>query len=260
MKFQGAGEITVARRNPDTGFAASAFRSFGCVDVFDPKFSVEKGTPHIERCSGLGGTDYQGIKSRSGTLDLAFTEWNVRNIAFMLGGTIVEPGATDTADPETLPDGFENGDSWHLGANGAVTHQAITALVIKDSASPQITLVAGEHYLLDPVYGTVKFIDIAALTQPFVTNAYGFTNAGGVAIFKNVSDEYIVRVNSKNVASNLAKGVGEFYRAQFDPPSSFPLIGEDFATFSLSANLYQDLTREVDAEWGQFGRMLPTLA
>lgn len=259
MKFQGAGEITVARRNPVTGFAASAFTSFGCVDVFDPKFTVEKGTAHIERCSGLGATDYQGIKSRSGTLDLSFTDWNIRNIAFMLGGEVIEATDPDTADPETLPDGFQNGDAWHLGASTGTTHQAITGLVLKDSASPQATLVAGTDYILDPVYGTVKFVNVDAFTQPFQTNGYGFTNKGGVAIFRRVADEFIVRVNSKNVASNLNKGIGEFYRAVFDPPSSFPLIGDDFATFSISANLYQDLSRDVDAEWGQFGRMLPDL-
>lgn len=260
MKFQGAGEITVARRNLATGKPATAFQTFGCVDVFDPKFTVEKGTPHIERCSGLGQTDYQGEKSKSGTLDLSFTDWTIENIAKMLGGEIIPASEPAIADPETLPEGIVAGDAWHLGADGDVTHQAITDLTIKDSDSPQGTLVEGVNYTLDPVYGTIKFIDVDGFVQPFLTNAYGYTNKRAVAIFKRTADEFFLRVNSKNVANALSKGIGEFYRAKFDPPSSFPLISDDMVTFSMAATLYADQDRAVDADYGQFGRMIPDLA
>lgn len=259
-KFQGAGEVSLAKRNLDTGKPSGPFRTLGCVDILDPKFTIEKGTPHIERCSGQGNIDYQGVKSKQGALDLTFTEWNMNNIIFMFNGTKVEAGGSQVADPETLPEGFEDGDYWHLGADGEVTHQAISGLTISSAGSPPgPALVEGTNYLLDPVYGTVKFIDIAGFTQPFVTNAYGFEDKEAAVIFTAAADEYFVRFNSKNVAQGLAKGIVELYRAKFDPPPSVPLIGEDFASFAINAVLYQDQDRQEDSVYGQFGRVLPDL-
>lgn len=261
-KFQGAGEISIAKRNLLTGKPSTAFRSLGCVDVFDPKFTIEKGTPHIERCSGQGQIDYQGIKSRGGSLDLTFTEWNMNNIIFMFNGTKVAASGEETTDEdEVLPEGIEAGDSWHLGADGDVTHQAITGdLGITDAASPAAPLVEGTHYLLDRVYGTLKFIDVDGFTQPFVVPAgYGYTNKASAVIFTAPTDEYFIRVNSKNVAQSLAKGIVELYRGKFDPPASVPLINDDFTSFAISATLYQDQDRANDSEYGQFGRVIPDL-
>lgn len=261
-KFQGAGEISIAKRNLLTGKPSTAFKSLGCVDAFDPKFTIEKGTPHIERCSGQGAIDYQGIKSKQGSLDLTFTEWNMNNIVFMFNGTKVlgDNDAQTTDEEEVLPEGIEAGDSWHLGADGEVTHQAITDLEITDSGSPETTLTEGEHYSLDPVFGTIKFLDVEDLVQPFVIQpGYGFKNKASAVIFTAPADEYFIRVNSKNVAQGLAKGIVELYRGKFDPPSSVPLINDDFTSFAITATLYQDQDRTSDSDYGQFGRVVPDL-
>lgn len=261
-KFMGAGEVTVAKRNVNTGFPSGPFRTFGCVDVLDPKFTVERGNDHIERCSGEGLVDAPGvIKSRKGTLDLSFTEYNMRNIALMLGANIVEEAAPAVAAIETLPAGFEDGDYWHLGAATGTTRHTITGLVINEDGSPAgADLLLNTNYTLDAALGTVKFIDIAGKVQPFQTNAYGYTDKQAAVIFGGTEDEYIIRVNSKNVDNSLAKGIYEFYRGRFNLVGNYPLISDDRVTFAMTVELFGDQERELDATYGRFGRVIPDLS
>lgn len=257
-KFMGAGEITVAKRNATTGFPSGAFTTFGCVDTFDPAFSEERGEDHVERCSGLGQVDDPGVvKKRSGTVSMTFTEWNIHNIAKMLQAEIIAAGSPAVASPETLPAGLVDGDAWHLGMASGQSHQNITGLTLTDDDSPPAALTLNTHYTLDAVFGTIKFIDIAGKSQPFITNGYGYTQKQGAAIFTASDDEYIIRVNSLNARQSLAKGIVEFYRARFSIVGSLPLITDDRATFTLTADLIADQTREIDATWGQFGRVIP---
>lgn len=256
-KFQGAGEISIAKLNPSTKRPVSAFRFLGCVDSFDPKFAVQKGAEHFERCSGLGLLDDQKIKSVSGSVDLTFTEWSTGNIAWMLNGGIVPQGAPAVAAIETLPDDIVDGDQWHLGASSGVTRMNITALTLTDSASVPSALVLNTHYSLDPIYGTIKFLDVSTKVQPFVTNAYGYTDPEAVPMLNAPGAQYMLRFNTLNVFNDLAKGVEELYIVQFDPIASLPGISDDFATFSMSGTTYADLTRAVDAEYGRFGRVIP---
>lgn len=261
-KFMGAGEITVAKRNSVTGFPSGLFRSFGCVDIFDPKFTISRGQPHVERCSGDALIDAPGVvKERGGTLDLSFTEWNIKNIALMLGATIVDEASPAVAVAETLPAGVVDGDVWHLGMATGTSRHKITGLVLNEDGSPLgADLVLNTNYTLDADYGTIKFIDVAGKTQPFATNAYGYTDREAAVIFNASEDEYIIRVNSKNVEQSKAKGIVELYRGRFNIIGSFPLIADDRTTFALTAELFGDSEREVDATYGRFGRVIPDLS
>lgn len=259
-KWQGAGELSIAKIHAVTKKPITAFRTLGCVDVFDPQLVIEKGTPHYERCSGLGQLDYQADKTRSMTANLTFTEWNTKNIALMFAATIVPAGEADTEDEdETLPDDIAVGEFWHLGASGVLTRQNITNWQgLQDSATVPNTPTIDEDYTLDTKYGTIKFLEVESFTQPFIVQSgYGFQIKQGVAMFKAAADEYMVRLNSKNAAtSGLTKGLAEFYIAKITPPSSIPMIGEDFASFSPVITFYADTNRDIDSDYGQFGRVL----
>lgn len=257
-KFQGAGEVTITRLNLTTKRAAGPARFLGCVDSFDPSFAIQKGNEHFERCSGLGLLDEQSIKSISGALSLALTQWDLRTIAWMTAGTIAAEGSPAVAVQADLPSSdFEAGDYWHLGAETGQTKHNITGFVLKDSASPENTLTLNTHYTLDAVYGTIKFLDVSGFTQPFVTNAYGYTQPTAVAVANDTGAQYLVRFNSKNVRDGLSKGVEELYVWQPDPITSLPGIGDDFATFTISGPLFADLTREIDDDYGRFGKIIP---
>lgn len=260
-KFMGAGEITVAKRNPTTGFPSGPFKSFGCVDIFDPKFTIERGADHIERCTGEALVDAPGvIKSRKGVVDLSFTEWNMHNIALLLGATIVEEAAPAVAAAETLPTGFVDGDVWHLGMATGTSRHNITGLVLNEDGSPAgADLVLDTNYTHDATYGTIKFIDIAGKVQPFATNAYGYTDKQAAVIFNASEDEYIIRHNLLNVDQSLAKGIIELYRGKFNLAGSFPMINDDRVIFQMTADLLGDATRALDATYGRFGRIIPVL-
>lgn len=259
-KFMGAGEITVAKRNLTTGFPSGPFKSFGCVDIFDPSFTIERGEDHVERCTGDALVDAPGvIKKQSGVVQLSFTDWNIQNIAFMLGATIVEAVAPAVAAAETLPT-VVAGDVWHLGMASGDSRHNITGLVLNEDGSPTgADLTLDTHYSLDATFGTIKFLNVDGLVQPFATNAYGYTDKQAAVIFKASEDEYIIRLNSLNVEASKAKGIIEFYRAKFQLAGSMPLISDDRVTFQMTADLLGDADRDIDATYGRFGRVIPDL-
>lgn len=255
-KLQGAGELFIAKLGDDN-LPIGPLRFLGCVDSFNPKFAVEKTTPHYERCTGLGLLDEQKIKNRTGTVDLVFTEYTLENMAFALNGTVIAQGEAETAAIETFPsDDFIVGDRWALGAMSRQVHNNITGLVLKDSATVQNTLVLNEDYTLDAVRGTIKLLNVEGFTQPFVTNAYGYTAAAKVPIFVDPGAKYLVRYDRKNVFDNLAAGVDQFYVVQFDPISDLPLVSDDFVPFSMSGTIIADPERLGEAD-GQFGLIVP---
>lgn len=257
-KFQGAGEVTITRLNLTTKRAAGPARFLGCVDSFDPKFAIQKGAEHFERCSGLGLLDEQGIKSISGSLDLSLTQWDLKTVAWMTSGSIAAQAAPAVAVAAYAPSAdFVAGDFWHLGAETGQTKHNITGLIVADSGSPPNTLTVDEDYSLDAVYGTVKWLNVGGFTQPFHFNAYGYTQPTAVAVVNDTGAQFLVRFNSKNVKDGLSKGVEELYVWQPDPIASLPGISDDFTTFPMSGPLFADLTREVDDEYGRFGKIIP---
>lgn len=255
-KLQGAGELYIAKLGDDN-LPSGPLRFLGCVDSFAPKFAVEKTTPHFERCTGLGLQDEQKIKNRTGTVDLVFTEYTLENMAFALNGLVIEQGSPLVAPIEIFPsDDFVNGDRWALGAMSRQVHNNITGLVLTDSATAPNTAVLNTDYTLDAVRGTIKLLDVSGFTQPFKTNAYGYTKAAEVPIFVDPGAKYLVRFDRKNVFDNLAAGVDQFYVVQFDPIAELPLISDDFVPFSMTGTILADSERLGDEE-GQFGLVIP---
>lgn len=255
-KYMGAGEVSIAKRDATTGRPTTPFIFLGCVDTFEPSFTVELGTPHVERCSGTGAVDFQAVKSRQGTINLTFTEWNVNNIKLMLNGTVVSAGSPGTVTNESLPTGMIVGDMWHLGAGTGDTRHSITGLVLRGTGSPTFTLTLDTHYEADTTFGTIEILNTDGYTQPILAS-YGYTDQEAVVALNAVDDSFIVRFNSLNVANSSEKGIIELYKAKINPAQSLPLISDDFATFTLSMRLEQDLVaRSTSSTYGQFGRVI----
>lgn len=249
------GEILIAKLNLITGLPSTAFRFIGCADSFEPKFAIDEGS-RTEGCSGLFQTVQTWERSKSGTFDIAAREVDPKNLALATGGTIVAAGEADTVVDEEIPAGVIAGDRWQLGADAQKTHENITTLVITDSATVPDTLTEGTDYTIEPIMGTVKFLNVAGFTQPFLAS-YGYTDKQYVSIFTDTQAEYLLRYNWRNADNSLARGGVEFFRSKFKTIPNLPLISQDPITLALSGAFLADLNRDVDAVYGQFGRVIP---
>lgn len=254
--LRAGGEVSIARLNTTTGLPSSAFRFLGCADSFEPKFSVEEGS-RVEGCSGLFQTVQTWEKTKNGTFDLALRDTTAKNLALATGGTIVDADVSPASvTDEEIPAGVIAGDRWQLGADSLKTHENITSLVITDSATVPSTLTLDTHYTLEATLGTVKFLDVDGFTQPFVC-AYSYQDKSYVSIFTDTQAEWLLRYNYRNADNSLARGGVEFYRVKFKTIPNLPLISQDPITLAMSGAMLADTNRDVDAEYGQFGRVIP---
>ncbi len=251
MKFQGNGRVYLAVR--DANGAPGAFFFVGCADALSVAFAIEKFT-HKEKCSGTNAVDYEGIKSKTASMNLTLTEFNKDNLELALNGTAKTTGLTGTVTNEELPGSLAVGDIAVLG--GATPHQTIAALTITDSDSPANTLVLDTDYTVDAATGFVTFLNVTTggLVQPFLAN-YSYTDKPYVSMFTAPVQEYWLRYNYINVANTNEKGLVDLYKVRLDPTSGLELINEEILSLAMSGSVLIDSDKSDTGDLGQFGRI-----
>lgn len=113
-------------------------------------------------------------------------------------------------------------------------------VVITDStpSTPQ-PLVEGIDYKIDEEFGTIEILNVASLVQPLVI---GYTYGASTKLKPMTSDVdyYRVRIDGLNKVGRKDKQVVTAYRAKLKPADTYDLIGDDFSTMEIEADLMFD--------------------
>lgn len=251
MKFQGRGNAILraldANGVPGPGILI-------CPDTFAIAFGVDS-FEHTNKCGLQDVIDYRGIKSISGTLSFSFSDVEDRNFAIAALGTVNAGGGAPVAvTGELLSDDLVDDDFTYLG-NGE-RHYTITALVIKDSASPQGTAVLNTDYTLDAATGKVTWLDVSGFTQPFEA-AYSHVAPASVSLLTAPTREYNVTLEFTNRANANDPGSLELYKVRFDPAGNLDFMSDELQIPDLTGSILADTSRvSTDTAFGQFGRRI----
>jgi len=246
MLFSGQGKLYIGTR--DGSGNAGPFRDVG--NVRDFKFTLATTTiEHKESQTGQRLTDNRLITEKKTTVSGIFDDFNIDNMALALYGTkATQAGSSVTA--EVLPNPVAVGDYVRT------KYPEISAVVIKDSAGTPATLTLGTHYeITSAKHGTVKFLNLAAFTQPFKID-YTYGAHDHVPMFNAAPPERWLKFDGLNTADSNKEVLVEFYRCLLDPLSELGVIQDDYAGLPLAGSALYDSTKASDTYLGQFGRFV----
>lgn len=241
--FSGQGEIMLAKIDSVT-FSVGAFRKIGNV----PEFSIEMDSDqvdHNESTTGQRTKDFVLRRAKSMTLSGNIEDWTEDNMAWATNGRIKQiTGGAKTG--ELSPTDLTVGGIWGL------LGQKVTALTITDSTGSPVT-VDPEDYTLDADFGTVTMKSVTGYTLPLIA-AYTSGATTAVTFMTDDNQMYALRFQGINTVNNQ-KVLVELYRTLKNPTGSIPFINEELGQISIAGEALADLTKDVDGDFGLFGRM-----
>lgn len=245
MYFVGQGKVFIGSRdnlgNPE------ALRFVGNVPSL--KFSLKTEViEHKESTTGQRATDARIVKGKSADFSCSLEDFTKENLALVLYGSSsqIAPG---TVTAEAFPVGLAAGDFV------ALKGQAVTSVVIKDSAATPATLVAGTDYELNADHGSVRILNAGTYVQPFTAD-YSRGAVTTINMLTQPLPERFVRFEGLNIADSNKAVLIELYRVAVDPLKELAMIGEAAASFDLSGSVMIDALKAGDPVLGQFGRIV----
>lgn len=249
--FIGRGIVYAAPVDSTTGYITSNYVDLGEVENFAPGADIqtlEKRTSRDSSNALIARIETQ-IDSK---LTLVLNTPNTENLVFILRGDTY----TQTASPITGED---------LKATGLVAgdylftkHPIGTWTALKDSAGSPATLVLNTDYeIVDNDYGQIKLLNVSGDTQPYKAD-YTPQAYTGVRALMTSPVYYRIRINGINLVDST-KFICEFYKVRLSPATEFPLIGTDFAQYTLEGAALADSTKTSDSVLGTYGRFIQGL-
>lgn len=133
----------------------------------------------------------------------------------------------------------------------ALNFAAISNLVMADGAAA--ALVLDTDYTVDEALGVVTF-----LTAKTGVNATGYDYAAHSLVTMGNSaneDHYIIFAGLNTVDGATTRCRGELYNLTLNPAETFGFVQSSFGDLSLSGIGKMDQFRQVDPQWGPFGRL-----
>ncbi|AUM00570.1 hypothetical protein B4966_10635 [Rhodocyclaceae bacterium] len=245
--FSGQGRVYIGARDGLGNPAGLAF--VGNVPELKVSLSVDT-IEHQEAQSGQRLTDLQLIKTKKGEFACTLEELSPGNLALALYGhsTPVTPG---TVTGEALPQPVVPGSLYPLA------HQNVSAVQIQDSDVTPKTLPSSQ-YSVHVKHGSVLILDATTggpYVEPFTVD-YAYGAAHSTAMFTQPLPERWIRFEGLNTADGNREVVIDLYRVAINPAKELSIITDELLKFELSGQVLADLSKPIDGELGQFGRLV----
>lgn len=246
--FSGQGRVYLAKRSA-VGQPLD-LRWVGNVPDLKISLAVEK-KDHKESSSGQRLTDFELITGKSGEVTCTLEEFSQENLELVLYG-VTQDVTAGTVTGEALAVGVLAG-SMRLLAN-----QFVSAVTVTDSTPTTPKTLAVEKYKVHAQQGAIEFLDLTTggpFVQPFKV-AYSNGAAKRVGMFKAPQPELWLRFDGVNTADGNKRVIVDLYKVTVDPTKDLSLISEDVQKFELAGMVLADQNKDVDSEFGQFGRVI----
>lgn len=242
--YLGQGKLYVADR--DGSGNPGPFRYLGNMPGCKISLKTDKLT-HKESTSGLRRQDASIVIGQECNFDGSLESFDKDNLAMGLyGSKATVTGGTVTG--EALPSGAV------VGSLLALSHQNVSAVVVKDSTGTPKTLTVDVNYKVNAKSGSIEVLDLTTggtYTQPLKAD-FTFASGTPVGIFMGLPGEKVIRFEGVNKA-DLKTVVAQLYRVQLDPLGDLDLITEKLGSAPLKGEVLLDDTKAASAALGQFG-------
>ncbi|MEO8650605.1 MAG: hypothetical protein ABI539_15690 [Acidobacteriota bacterium] len=211
------------------------------IDALEITETVER-IEHISKRTSIAKKDLKIVRqvAASGKLTCSGTNINLLKLYLYASETAIAGGSVAaTAFAQALA---AVGD--YLPLPGGKSK--VSALAVTDSNGTPATLALGTDYEADVDAGIVKILNLGAYTQPFKA---AFTEAAGSQLNLMASQPGAkgLRFKEINLANSNAVRIVNLPKIDFDPVSSWPLMGDgnEVNKFELSFEVLEDTSNAV---------------
>jgi hypothetical protein len=265
MYFSGQGRVYISER--DGSGNPIAMKWVGNVSALEVSLDTTK-VEHSESYTGQRLTDLLLETKKTAALKATFEDWDPDNLARVLRGTVVT-GSVVAITNEVIPVTTGQLAAASIAANGSLKvlvkgkNISETGIVLEDSTGTPKVLVKDTNFrVLSAAAGLIEIYDVTtgitgALTGPLVID-YAPGARKEIGMFTQGSTEYYMMFDGVNTAANNAPVVAEFFKVQFNPAQSIPLINAELGTFEVTGSVLIDATKSastVTNPLGQFGKI-----
>lgn len=229
----GKGKVKIAAYSTAAVFNGRTFFDHGNCSVFSPSFTEEeKSLANFRDAAGGKADSFKRID----TVSLAITmhEFRADNLALLTWGTTAAKNATAIVD--------EAGGNYNPGAF------VPTKRVLDTTVAPVVKKGAATVNTADYVVsaGGITFITGTPATAGLVAGddiTIAYTPKAGDDVQALVSGAPEVSIFLEGINANTNRwSIGRFWRCKLGVLSELPMIGEDFASFQLTAEVLKDET------------------
>jgi hypothetical protein len=260
MYFSGQGKVYVATR--DSAGNPVNLGWVGNVSAFEVSLETST-TEHKESYSGQRLTDLRLETGKTASLSATFEEWDAPNLARVLRG-VYQAGVTTAQTDEVVV-------TFGASAISAIATTPLrfatkkknigTTVTMKDSTGTPKTLVKDTHFrVLSASAGIIEIYSLTGLTpvvEPFKIT-YTPSAHTEVGMLTQGPTDYYLMFDGINTANNNSPVIAEFFKVQFSPAQSIPLINEELGSFEVAGSVLLDGLRSSDTTanpMGQFGKI-----
>lgn len=249
--FIGRGIVYAAPVDSTTGHVTSNYVDLGEVENFSPGADIqtlEKRTSRDSSNALIARIETQ-IDSK---LTLVLNTPNTENLVLIVRGSSYTVAASPITNENTRATGLVAGDYIYT------KHPIGTFTALKDSAGSPATLVLNTDYeIVDADYGQIKLLVVSGDTQPYTAD-YTPQAYTGITALTTAPVYYRIRIDGINLVDST-KFIAEYYKVRLSPATEFPLIGTDFAQYTLEGAALADTTKTSDPQLGSYGRFIQGL-
>lgn len=201
---------------------------------------------HNESMSGQRTVDFTMVKTRSVTFEGELGEIDENTLPYIIDGRSTQIASETVAS--------RNLGTVVVGQSVSLDGFNVTDVVITDSTTASPVTVDASKYKLDAKFGSIIFNDVAGLEMPLKA-AFKTGKASIVSINDADAAEYELTFQGINTVNNESIEV-KLWRTKKDPATEFPLIHEDFGSYTISGECLSKIENGNDAKLGLFGRMV----
>lgn len=221
--FSGQGKLWIA---PVMGGVIQHNKSRWVGNVPELTLETEVETEvHKESWSGRRAKDLVLKKEKSLKFTAKLEEFTKENLALGFQATVDSVPAGAAADVESAAD-LEVGDVWFL------PHRNVNTLAVTDSTATPVTLVAGEHYTVDEMFGRVQLLKKTGLKFPLKAS-YKYAAASRLDLLKTNAEGWYLRFEGLNTANGNAPVLVEVFKSDLSPTKTLNLITDELGSFDL---------------------------
>ena len=193
--------------------------------------------------SAISRQDLHCPTQQSGEGMMKLKEHTAKNLALALFGTVTAV-AQEAFTNVLFPTGITAGQTHRVPGGRA----KLSGVTLVDNAG---TAFGAGEAIIDPLYGTVKFVNITGKTQPFKISGTAGVSERVAILTKRVTEKFI-RFHGINIADGDKPCIAEIYRASLEPAEKAQLKGQGKAEYSLKFTMLDDATKPESEDYGRY--------
>ncbi len=250
--FSGQGKLLVAQRLASGQPGKFAWMGNVPELVLTPQRQVRE---KRESYTGQRSVDLRLTQELNIGFRFVLERFSKQNLAMGLYGQSFDRAA-DTSATHTIPD-------LEVGGIYSLPHADVSNVAIQDS-TPSTPVDLDEydpeaetgHFIVNKAHGSIEIVGLPGSVEAPFPVTYDHGAQIDVAMFTQPAPERFYRFEGLNTAQGNQPVLVELYRGETNPFSDLPLINDEEAQMPIEGALLVDNARPVDAQLGQFGRIV----